>query len=41
MTFHHLAVIIAGALMGVACILSLGLIIAHATHFSVPAEQKQ
>lgn len=41
MTFHTIGLIVAGALMGLACILSFSLMLAHATHFSMPAEQRQ
>lgn len=41
MTFHQIALIVAGAMMGSACIVSFGLIMGHALHFSAPKEQKE
>ncbi|MCJ1380884.1 hypothetical protein MMC17_003993 [Xylographa soralifera] len=39
LTFHQLSIYIAGPCMGVACLISLGLMFLHATHLSNPAEQ--
>jgi hypothetical protein len=40
-SFHDLSVIVSGACTGFACLLSFYLIMRHATHFSIPREQKQ
>ena len=40
-TFHDLAAVIAGIFAIITILLSLFLIVRHATHFSKPAEQKQ
>ncbi|KAH8803266.1 organic solute transporter Ostalpha-domain-containing protein [Xylogone sp. PMI_703] len=40
MSFHEIAVIAAGALTAFTCIISIFSIMKHATHYSVPREQK-
>ncbi|MCJ1398275.1 hypothetical protein MMC11_001472 [Xylographa trunciseda] len=39
LTFNQLCIYIAGPCMGIACLISFGLMILHATHLSNPAEQ--
>ena len=41
LTFQHLVLIIAGMMTMFSCLLSFLLIMRHATHYSVPIEQKQ
>lgn len=41
LSFHDLSIIVSGACTGIACLLSFYLIMRHATHFSIPREQKQ
>ncbi|KAG4421053.1 hypothetical protein IFR04_005816 [Cadophora malorum] len=40
-TFHQLIVIISGASLAFSCLVSFFLIFRHATHYSIPKEQKQ
>jgi hypothetical protein len=41
LTFHHLALLVAGACALFACGISIFLIMQHATHYSKPIEQRQ
>ncbi|TAQ91110.1 hypothetical protein B7494_g537 [Chlorociboria aeruginascens] len=41
MSFQHLAVILCGAFAAFTCLVTFFLIMKHATHFSIPKEQKQ
>ena len=41
LSFHKVAVIVAGAFTTFSCLLCLFLIFRHATHFAIPKEQKQ
>ncbi|TVY14449.1 Transmembrane protein, partial [Lachnellula arida] len=41
LSFHDLCVIISGSCMAFVCLVSFFLIMRHATHFSLPKEQKQ
>ncbi|KAH7413086.1 organic solute transporter Ostalpha-domain-containing protein [Cadophora sp. MPI-SDFR-AT-0126] len=41
LTFHQLIVIISGASLAFSCVVSFFLIFRHATHYSIPKEQKQ
>ncbi|KAK0122058.1 hypothetical protein ONS95_010322 [Cadophora gregata] len=41
LTFHQLIVIISGASLAFSCVVSFTLIFRHATHYSIPKEQKQ
>ncbi|MCJ1293399.1 hypothetical protein MMC34_004953 [Xylographa carneopallida] len=39
LTFNQLSIYIAGPCMGVVCLISISLMLLHATHLSIPAEQ--
>ncbi|PMD33849.1 DUF300-domain-containing protein [Hyaloscypha variabilis F] len=41
LSFHHFIVIISGTCMAFSCLLSFYLIFRHATHYSLPKEQRQ
>ncbi|KAN0092106.1 DUF300 domain containing protein [Hyaloscypha variabilis] len=41
LSFHHFIVIVSGACMAFSCLLSFYLIFRHATHYSLPKEQRQ
>jgi hypothetical protein len=41
LSFQHFTAIISGAFTAATCLISLYLIFRHATHYSIPAEQKQ